>query len=127
MLDEVSLDAKISSLLAILFKTVENDNSMGYTTLNKKIQLLYAFLLNIIYDYQLIDLDREKRGILFTGIDLGDNVKGVCYQVTSDNSLEKIKETINKYNNKKYYNDYPVLNHIIIGTKKNYTGTVTKM
>lgn len=49
-------------------------------------------LLNLTYDYELENLNREKMN--YPGIDLGDRYNRVAVQITSESDREKIEKTI---------------------------------
>ena len=98
-------------------------NKNGLNDANIYAQDVICRLFNVIYGYQLVNLNREKATI--EAIDLGDKESRVAVQVTSDNSNTKIKETINLFIKKKLYVDYDRLIIAIIGSKKNYKSTFT--
>lgn len=79
----------------------------------------YADLLNIVYGYQLENLNKYEKNN--AAIDLGDVKSKVCIQVTSDNDSEKIKCTINKFIENKQYNVYDVLIILLLTKKKKYS------
>jgi hypothetical protein len=78
-----------------------------------------AKLLNIIYGYNLINLNSKDK--LYAAIDLGDDNKKVCFQVTStspENQRKKIKETIRKFIKKEKYKDFISLKFLFLGNKQ---------
>lgn len=54
-------------------------------------------LLNITFDYQLVNLNAHFHNQ--AGIDLGDDENRICFQVTSTNTRDKIQDSIEKYIN----------------------------
>ncbi len=116
MIEAKSLDDQISNYLTMIVCKVKYENVMGNYDINKYMQLVFADILNIIYGYNLQDMD--KKGIYFRGIDIADKKNKICYQVTTDNSIDKIRDSLEKYNINEYYNQYPNVNILIIGEKK---------
>lgn len=78
-----------------------------------------AKLLNIIYGYNLINLNSKDK--LCAAIDLGDDNKKVCFQVTStspENQRKKIKETMRKFIKEEKYKDFISLKFLFLGDKQ---------
>lgn len=80
-----------SWLLDIDFST-----ALCYTDINKISEGICRKLLNLIYGYELEDLGKEQ--INFPAIDLGDdNLSKISFQVTSETTKDKIKESLKKF------------------------------
>ncbi|WP_269452445.1 SMEK domain-containing protein [Paenibacillus jamilae] len=74
--------------------------------MNKASEGLALKLLNLVYDYELIDLNHEFKN--FPGIDLGDRTKaGIAIQVTSQTEKSKIDRTLKMFHKYNYYSVYP--------------------
>ena len=71
----------IKDKLLLYAKSIEIDNRSGYQDANKDAENTFCFILNIIYDYQLENLNKIKNN--FPGIDLGDDKNRISVQVTS--------------------------------------------
>lgn len=71
------------------------NTASGVTDFNRGAEDFFCTLLNKIYGYNLKNLNLEKSN--FPAIDLGDDESKICFQITSDGSSEKIKETIFKF------------------------------
>lgn len=130
MLKKEKLFNEINILFSTLITNIIHQNQARNFDINQNIQPVLAEILNIIYDLNLVDLDRDGNynysslSINQPAIDLGDRQKGVCFQITTDNSLNKIKDTLKKFNDHKLYETYVNLMHLIIGEKKKYRGEV---
>lgn len=74
-------------------------------------------ILNKIFDVNLVNLNIQS-GQNFAGIDLGDEQKRKCFQISSDSSREKIKETVDTFILKKHYEKYDELYLIALTSKK---------
>ncbi|MFM7364740.1 MAG: SMEK domain-containing protein [Cuspidothrix sp.] len=78
-----------------------------------------AKVLNTIYDYNLINLN--SKNISYPAIDLGDDNKKVCFQVTSTSpkyQRRKIKDTISKFIKAEKYKDFISLKFLFLGDKQ---------
>jgi len=109
----------IIKLLSILQSEISLSNSISYFDINITSETFYADLLNLIFDYRLVNLNIVEKNI--TSIDLGDKVSRIAYQVTSDNSSTKIIETVKKFKENKMYQEYDNLYIFLLRDKKKYT------
>lgn len=89
--------------------------------LNVVAEDFYAELLNIIYDWNLVNLNHTNLNSV--AVDLGDVNMKVAVQVTSDRTKLKIQKTLDKFESHKLSKDFTVLKVVIIGPKTgNYPG-----
>lgn len=109
----------IADNLALLSREVEILNCVNFYDINIVAEDFFAELLNLIYGYNLKNLNVVEKNAI--AIDLFDEKKRLCIQVTSDNSSEKIKETIHKFIEKLNYSKYDRLVVLILTKKKKYT------
>lgn len=68
--------------------------SLGFTDLNKVSEDFFAKLLNLIYPYNLKNLNTERSNE--PGLDIGDESNSVAFQVTSQSDSAKINSTLEK-------------------------------
>lgn len=111
----------VAESLAFLSRQVEVLNAVNLYDINNISEDFYAKLLNIIFDYNLINANTIKKNI--AGIDLIDINKRISIQVTSDNSSKKIKHTIEEFISNNSYENYDRLIILILTKKKNYKTT----
>lgn len=111
--------SNINAKLTWYVDTIKNDNVVGYQDANHDAEDVFCFILNVIYDYELKNLNREVNN--FPGIDLGDFKNRISVQVTSDNRSSKIKDTLKTFLRKDYINSFDRLIILIIGEKKGYS------
>ena len=90
---------KIIAFLSAIKSNVELDNLIGYYNINLLLEDVVAKLLNIIYDYKLINVNRKEKN--YPAIDLIDEERRIAVQVTSDSGYNKIKDTFIKFKNSK--------------------------
>lgn len=73
-------------------------------------------LLNLIFDYQLVNSNRIKQN--FPSIDLADRSNSVCFQVTSVKSSGKIQRTIDAFLKHELNLEFNELFIVILGRKQ---------
>ncbi len=128
-----SLIREVTDILLSLVLKHELVKKMKYSDKFEKWEDFWLHILNVIYDWELEDLN-EKFSTNFPGIDLW-NEKWIWVQVTVDDSTNHIRETIKTY--KKGYslewvdllpNKYPHLKFLFISSshkiKKKYSHTI---
>lgn len=109
---------EIGDQLGILAYQVEVRNSISLFDLNVSAEDFYAGLLNIIYGLDLVNLNSSVQNA--KAIDLGDKIAKKAIQVTSENSVEKIRETVRKFQEDGRENEYSNLTVLQLKKKKNY-------
>ena len=92
---------RISTLLARFNDEVSNQNKNGEYGINIHSENVLIHILNAIWDCNLENINYSV-GKTAPGIDLLDKEAGIAVQVTSDDSIDKIVETLNKVHNKYY-------------------------
>ena len=119
MLTKPEIKKKINLYLSILKNYIELENAGGNYDINVHCEDFFCEFLNLVFDLDLINLNEIK--VNFPAVDLGDKDSRVCYQVTTTSKSTKIKSTLEKFNDKKLYNDYDEINILILGDKLGYT------
>ncbi|HTK33005.1 MAG TPA: ABC-three component system protein [Candidatus Paceibacterota bacterium] len=114
---------KITTDLTVLARAVETKNKLSLTDDAKWGEDFFKDLLNKVYGYNLVNLNEDEQNSV--GIDLGDEAKRVCVQVTASNGSEKIKDTLASCDKCKRHESYDELYILIIGYKKKYTAAFT--
>ncbi|MEG4022878.1 SMEK domain-containing protein [Microcoleus sp. S13C4] len=117
MLAQEDLQKKICDFLGILQYSVEYRGAIGLLDQNLILQSFIAQFLNIIYGYDLINLDRD--GHKYPAIDLGDFYRKVAFQVTATKTPRKIEETIEIFIRHKEYENFNNLKFLILERKQN--------
>lgn len=74
-----------------------NNTSSGLTDQNIHWEKIAARILSWIFSWDLYNLNAKQ--INYPGIDLGDSVRGIGVQVTSDKTSSKMNNTLEKINN----------------------------
>jgi hypothetical protein len=81
-------------------------NALNYFDINKVSEGTCQRLLNLIFNYDLKDLNQEKAN--FPGIDLGDRTHGkLAFQVTSRTDTGKIKKSLKIFADNNWIRDFP--------------------
>ncbi|WP_316816625.1 SMEK domain-containing protein [Pedobacter nyackensis] len=94
-------------------------NTTGYFNINKISEGTALSLLNLIFDFELRDLNKQK--VNYPGIDLGDDEKAmVAFQVTSQTDNTKVLSSLKTFQDKKFKDRFPNgIRFLIINNKKN--------
>lgn len=105
---------------------VQTFSALGLSNINKHSENFLKRILNLIYDYELENLNKGKSN--YPGLDLGDTGEGIAFQITATRKSEKIDDTLVtclKYN---HYNTFKEVNVFILTNKQSsYTiKTVTE-
>ncbi|RAT96989.1 SMEK domain-containing protein [Brevibacillus sp. Leaf182] len=106
MLNRQKEDMRIAELLAVWAAKIKISSYSSYFDINKVSEGLVLKLLNLIYEYELVDLNHNS--INYPGIDLGDQtIAGIAIQVTSQMDNKKIKHTLAMFNKYNLLSSYP--------------------
>jgi hypothetical protein len=109
--------------LSYLECCVANSNALRLYDINVVSEHFFERFLSVAYCLQLVSLN--SGGQQQPAIDLGDLSLGVCFQVTSDGSKAKVKETIRLYETYNLSAKYPRLRVLIIGPRRGEYANVT--
>ncbi|GAA3607792.1 SMEK domain-containing protein [Flavivirga amylovorans] len=109
------LITKIISHLAILKGEVSLRSKVNLQDINIHAEQFYKIMLNDILDINLENINIVEQNVAV--IDLGDRINKIAIQVTSDNSKNKIKETVSAFNEKELYKHYNKLKILVIKDK----------
>lgn len=112
---------KIISNLAWLKSHVEIAKNLNLLDINIHSEMFFCDLFNLVYSYHLINMNSIQKN--YNTIDLGDTRASIAIQITSDNSREKIENTIEGFIDNKLYKTYNRLIIFILGNKKEYRKT----
>jgi hypothetical protein len=88
----------------------------GNFDFNRGAEDFFVLLLNKMFQLDLINMNTIK--VNFPAIDLGDKRAGVCFQITSDGSSSKLKDTIETFDRHNLSVDFSNLIFLCISTDK---------
>lgn len=87
---------EINSYIKSWLVDIEISTSLSYTDINKVSEGTCLRLLNLIYDYELEDLEKEMKN--FPAVDLGNSSSSkIAFQITSDTTKTKIRQSLKKF------------------------------
>ncbi|KAM3091449.1 SMEK domain-containing protein [Phormidesmis sp. 146-35] len=110
---------EISNNLALLQQSIEFRTASNLHDLGILAEDFVKDLLNIVFDFQLENLNSINSNQ--PGIDLGDSSNKIAVQVTSTTSRRKVKTTIEKFIGHKLYEKYSRLYVFILkGRQQSY-------
>ena len=104
--------------LAIWMTNIGLDNDQGLTDINSDAEDFCCGLLNIVLEVRLQNLNLLQMN--FPAIDLADQNRRICVQVTSTAGAEKITHTLDRFFAHELEKDYDRLIVMILGKKKKY-------
>ena len=97
-------------------ESVENYNDAGQYDINKWAEEYYRGLLNLFFDWNLINANRAINAN-YSGVDLLDKDKKIAVQITSEKTSEKVKETIKGFLANSFKDGYKQLYIVMIKGK----------
>lgn len=114
---------RISELMSQFVQRVKFDNAMGLLDVNRISEDILSPIFAEVYEYRNL-LNLNTGGENFAGIDLGDNTARVAFQITSESSSSKVKETLETFINHEHYKKYShLIIYIITEKQASYAGT----
>ena len=118
---------RIESLMSFFATQVKAANSAGRTDINKNAETVLIPLLTEVYGYKnLKNLNVIERPD-YPGIDLGDKVAKVAFQITSTPGIDKVKDTLQKFADYELYQKYDrLIIYILTERQKSYSETACK-
>lgn len=119
----------ITKQLRGIVDRVESDNSQNLTNINRFLEDVFCHLLNILEAPANYINTNRLTGSQSPAVDVGDLGKSICYQVTSEHTSTKIKDTIAKFesNDNRVYEDFKELRFILISFKKPLKKTIDEL
>lgn len=99
----------INCMLGCLENYIAIENSQGFTDINVACENLILGMMNIVYDYNLENYNSKNYIANAKGIDLIDDKRKICVQVSSNHKITKLKDTIENIKGIEYLNDYHLL------------------
>lgn len=119
-MNSITIKNRIKTLLSRFRYQVECSTATGTTDINVESENLLRQLLSEIYGHKDLRNLNLSEGRDFPAIDLGDDEERIAYQITSTPSIQKIKDTLQKFVKYKRYTKYDRL-IIYVLTKKQET------
>lgn len=86
---------RVADLLSWWKAQIHTRNAVDFFDINRVAENISAKLLNLVYNWNLKNLNEEQKN--FPGIDLGDDDNKIAFQVTSKKDPQKIKESLDKF------------------------------
>lgn len=80
--------------LSSITEKVRNRAKLGLTDIHVHLEDFYRNIINITLDLNLNNLNQERKNS--PGLDLGDEVEGIAFQITGTKSSKKINKTLEK-------------------------------
>jgi len=107
--------------MSVLRYIIKARSKSGSYDLNKQAENFLKNILNLTYGYALVNLNDEKKNA--AAVDLGDEDKGISYQITATSSAKKVHDTIAKFISGKLYKNYQRLIVFVLTEKSKLTAS----
>lgn len=115
-LKKPELEKEIISTLSTMVFNINGENSVGFFDSNRAVQEFFTQFFSIIYGYdKLVDLDIVHDTASFPAVDIGDEVNGIAFQVTSTTTKAKVSHTLEVFLKKNMHLTYPKLVICMLG------------
>ena len=116
MFTEERVFKEINKIINVICAAIKDEgNISGWHDSKKSCEDFFKHLFNILYQSNLVNVNLIKTN--YPAIDIADKDTGICYQITCENEIKKIKSTITTYNNHNIKVDYPKLKIFIFDKK----------
>lgn len=116
MLTRGHIIGKLIDDLSALQSQIEMRGQVGLFDLNKFCEDFIKEVLNVCYNYSLVNLNTERSNE--PGLDLGDLKQKIAYQVTSTATSDKVNKTLLKVTDDQL-KQYTTIRILILGKKQN--------
>ena len=117
MLNRQNVSENIIERIYILNNFIKKSGKLNLNNINIHAENFYRDLLNILFNYELKNENPDNPNA--KAIDLADDKNKIAIQITSNNNIEKIKNTVKGFVELKLHEMYE-LKVFIIGDKKDY-------
>ena len=109
----------LKKMLAEQKSLIEDNNKNAKTDINRNWEQAAAQILNIIFGWQLEDLNKNENP-RYPAIDLGDKINRIGVSVTSRSERRKFRSDIQKFLQKGLNKQYSVIYFFILGKIKKH-------
>lgn len=116
MLATADKKEELTMRFAVLSAYISLSSSLSLFDIHRNMETFFVRLLNMLYGWNLVDLNIEKAN--HPAIDLGDIDIGLAVQVTADGSTAKMKETISKLEKHGLNETYKKIVFVIISVQQ---------
>lgn len=114
---QLEIENELRDVVSRVIVQVELATAQGRTDINLALEDALIPILQLVYNLpNLTNLNRKQKN--FPGIDLGDDSDRVAFQVTSTTSLDKVKDTVRQFVERKYFNSFDELYVLMLVAKQ---------
>ena len=114
-------------MLSVFVTRVKGATAMGQTDINTVSETVLIPLFAEIYGYKKLQNLNTTEHANYPGIDLGDEVSRVAFQITSTSNIGKVKDTLQKFVDHKLYKKYDrLIIYVLTERQKSYSEAAYK-
>ena len=118
---------RINKLLSIFVAEIEGATALNQTDINRISETILIPLFAAVYDYKNLKNLNTTAHANYPGIDLGDEVAKVAFQITSRPGIDKVKDTLQKFADYELYKKYDrLIIYILTRRQKSYSEAAYK-
>ncbi|MCE4540770.1 SMEK domain-containing protein [Pelomonas sp. P7] len=117
-IEKARLYQNVVMKLSVLRYMVKSQSKAGKTDLNRDCESFFRDVLNLVYGYSLVNLNDDE--LNHAAIDLADDSRRLCIQVTATSAVGKLQETMQKFVKHGHDTKYDRLVFLMLADKKNY-------
>lgn len=122
-MNRISYLSDIKYCLNIISNAIEMENKAGEFSTNKHIENLLIPILELIFTKKIRNINTLNGRFNYPAIDLISEDEEIGFQITSSNTLRKVKETLKTYLNNADEIKVSKIYIIILNTKSNFKTT----
>ena len=118
---------RINDLMSVFVTQVKGATAMGQTDINTVSETVLIPLFAEVYGYKNLQNLNTAEHVNYPGIDLGDEVAGVAFQITSTSDVGKVKDTLQKFVKYELYKKYDrLIIYVLTERQKSYSEAAYK-
>ncbi len=117
-IEKARLYQNVVMKLSVLRYMLKSQSKAGKTDLNRDCESFFRDVLNLVHGYSLVNLNNDE--LNHAAIDLADDGRRLCIQVTATSAVGKLQETMQKFVKHGHDKKYDRLVFLMLVDKKNY-------
>jgi len=118
---------RINNLMSSFVTQVKGATAMGQTDINRISETVLIPLFAEVYGYKNLRNLNTTEGANYPGIDLGDEIARVAFQITSTSDNDKVKDTLRKFADYELYKKYDrLIIYILTERQRSYSNAAYK-
>ena len=122
----LTVQNRITELMSKFVTQIKGTTAMGRTDLNRASETILIPLFAELYGYKNLKNLNYSEGPNYPGIDLGDEIARVAFQITATSTGQKVKDALQKFVRHELYKQYDRLVVYVLTERQNSYSIVFK-